>query len=122
MTKQDEIKLLDKLFKSDTYFADQIGTLDFEQMIRNIEQDFPLFLGTKHSPEIIEENRELKDRIKKLETNLDFAFGKIVEHCPDENWIYDSFDHIVILRAKMDYDLPLNEKDRITCKKLLPKT
>lgn len=58
-TKEKEIETLKELVAMDGYFADYFGK-DIDQMIRNINNDFPIEIGTEFNSAT--ENKELENK------------------------------------------------------------
>lgn len=46
MTKSEEISLLARLYDGDSYFSREFSREDFNQMVANIRNDHPIFMGT----------------------------------------------------------------------------
>ena len=126
MEKAKEIELLQSL-KGDTYFAQLFGDQQIDAMCENIKNDYPIELGLDlfEGSSVAKENAELRKlftRCAKWEESVakDILL-KANEHMDDslEDLAERLIGHAKCLTIKLQYALPLSEKDRDTLVKLL---
>ena len=132
LMKSDEIKILEQLRDSDSYFIDTFCKEDIDIMISNIRNDFPILTNTALQNKLLEakniglENRTLKNTIKDLDEKVnemqnansvnvsimeDFATALLRENDSDST-VYDVLSVKTIISLKLKGSIPLNETDK----------
>lgn len=113
-TKQQEIKALTDLCNNDTYFA-QFFAKDLDTMIQNIQNDYPIEMGTCFYQKVEKIEELSKEKIKSLcETMLCVqAYGNVNDKSLEERVIKEygqtetiQFKHslgIQLSREEIDY-------------------
>ena len=117
MDKETEIKHLRALQQGDTYFA-QFFKSDVDQMVRNIQNDFPIELGCKFCEKAQALQRTLADyKEKSAQDKFDMAvsiYRELDDSVPDslKKAIQDSLGSpIRVIEAKIAADVPPTKEE-----------
>lgn len=131
LSKHDEIGMIEKLMNHDSYFSQEFVTDDRQVMLSNLQNDFPLFLGTSVGNKLLRVDdveklliketlnaRGLKTEIAALENviidikdSADNLLMSVLMDDPSSKLAYIAYPIAQIVKLKLKNNIKLIEED-----------